>query len=218
MDVACGRADGPGRSGPRALFYEDHRPSFGGLFPMAPVCSNCGGTEFVWVNNLRTGTIGRGSLSIRSGGELSLGTRLCRGCGHADLFLKDPAILKTPHAWREGEFVPIPPRPIAPAGAPVSPAPGAPAAPSPPPSPPPMPPASPGTPLPPAAEKPPASPPTPAAPASRAPSGASSPTSDAGSTGPGAKAAGAEATPDVKRPARRRTSKGKTGVPPPTQE
>lgn len=102
---------------------------------MAPICSNCGGNEFVWVNDLKTGTIGRGTLSIRSGGELSLGTRLCRGCGHADLFLKDPSILKMPHTWRPGEFVPIPARPAAPAPSHV-PAPVAPAAPPPPPSPP----------------------------------------------------------------------------------
>jgi hypothetical protein len=77
---------------------------------MAPVCSNCGGSEFVWANDIKTGTIGRGGLSLRAGGELSLGTRVCRGCGHADLFLKDPSILRAPHRWRPNEFVPIPTR------------------------------------------------------------------------------------------------------------
>ncbi len=78
---------------------------------MAPVCSNCGANDFVWANELKTGMIGRGTLSLRSQGELSLGTRICRACGHADLFLKDPAILRQPHTWRPGEFVPIPAAP-----------------------------------------------------------------------------------------------------------
>ncbi len=81
---------------------------------MPPSCTNCGGSDFVWVNDLKTGSIGGGSLSIRSRGELSLGTRICRGCGHADLFLKDPSILRMPHTWRPGEFVPITPRPAPP--------------------------------------------------------------------------------------------------------
>ncbi len=99
---------------------------------MPPVCSNCGANDFVWVNDLKTGTIGRGTLSIRSGGELSLGTRICRGCGHADLFMKDPTILKAPHTWRPGEFVPIPPRPASPAAPPAAtPAPVAPPTPPP---------------------------------------------------------------------------------------
>ena len=88
-----------------------------------PSCTNCGGSDFVWVNDLKTGSIGGGSLSIRSRGELSLGTRICRGCGHADLFLKDPSILRMPHTWRPGEFVPIVPRPAAPPPpAPITPA------------------------------------------------------------------------------------------------
>ncbi len=98
-----------------------------------PVCSNCGASDFVWADNLKTGTIGRGTLSLRSGGELALGTRVCRGCGHADLFLKDMNVLRQPHTWRPGEFVPIPSRP-APAPAPAAaPAPIVPASPPPPP-------------------------------------------------------------------------------------
>ncbi len=102
-----------------------------------PVCSNCGGSDFVWAENVKTGGFGRTGLSLRSGGELALGTRVCRGCGHADLFVKDPTILRQPHTWRPGEFVPIPPRsgtapkpsnPASPATpAPPAPAPSAPA-------------------------------------------------------------------------------------------
>lgn len=99
---------------------------------VAPVCSNCGASDFVWANELKTGSIGGGSLSLRARGELSMGTRLCRSCGHADLFLKDPSILKMPHTWKPGEFVPIPARPA------VVPAPSAPT-----PAPPPPPPVSP---------------------------------------------------------------------------
>ena len=113
-----------------------------------PVCSNCGGNDFVWADNLRTGTIGRGALSLRAGGELALGTRVCRGCGHADLFVKDPTILRQPHTWRPGEFVPIPPRPG------TSPRPSAPATP-----------AAPGGPSPAAPMAPPAAPPVPPSPA-----------------------------------------------------
>jgi hypothetical protein len=98
-----------------------------------PVCSNCGANDFVWANELKTGSIGGGTLSLRSRGELSMGTRICKSCGHADLFLKDPSILRQPHTWRPGEFVPIP-APPAPAAhhshhtesAPVMPAPTAP--------------------------------------------------------------------------------------------
>ncbi len=215
MDVTCGRADG--RTvvlRPRAFFYQERRSSFRWLLAMAPVCSNCGGTEFVWVNNLRTGTIGRGSLSIRSGGELSLGTRLCRGCGHADLFLKDPTILKTPHAWREGEFVPIPPRPTGPTGPPLSPSPTAPAA-SPPP---PTAPVTPVVPSPPASAKPAAAPSTPATTVSHEPPVDSSSGVIAAVASPGAKEAAGETTTDGKRPTRRRTPKAKAGTPPPTHE
>lgn len=75
---------------------------------MAPTCTNCGGTEFVWADELKTGgTLARGPLSIRVGGELPLGTRICRACGHADLFLRNVQILQTPHHWKPGEFTPI---------------------------------------------------------------------------------------------------------------
>ncbi len=159
--------------------------------PLAPVCSNCGGGEFVWVNDLRTGSIGRGSLSIRSGGELSLGTRICRGCGHADLFLKDPSILRMPHQWRPGEFVPIPGRPSSPP--PPSPSPTSPSTPAPvPPPPEPVPAPAP----PPVAEAPPAPP-------------------DAPPTESGSTVATEEPTPPAetpapaKKPARRRAAKAK---------
>jgi hypothetical protein len=74
---------------------------------VAPVCSNCSGTDFVWANELKTGMTGGGSLSIRARGDLPLGTRICRTCGHADLFLRDISILHQPHLWRPGEFIPI---------------------------------------------------------------------------------------------------------------
>jgi len=73
---------------------------------VAPVCSNCNGTDFVWANELKTGITGA-SLSLRARGEVPLGTRICRTCGHADLFLRDISILHQPHNWRPGEFVPI---------------------------------------------------------------------------------------------------------------
>ncbi len=127
---------------------------------LAPVCSNCGATDFVWANDLKTGGLGGGSLSLRSRGELSLGTRICRACGHADLFLKDPSILRMPHTWRPGEFTPITPRPAAspahhpghsataPAPAPAAKPVEAPAPPTPPPPPPPPPEATPRAPPP----------------------------------------------------------------------
>jgi hypothetical protein len=91
---------------------------------VAPICSNCGGTDFLWASELKTGgRLGGGPLSLRAAGELTLGTRICRTCGHADLFLKDVKILHTPQAWRPHEFVPIvshaaapPPRAIFAAG------------------------------------------------------------------------------------------------------
>src|SRR5208283_1638390 len=83
--------------------------------PLAPICSNCGASDFVWANDLKTGGLGGGSLSLRARGELSLGTRICRSCGHADLFLKDPSVLRMPHTWKPGEFTPITPRPSPPA-------------------------------------------------------------------------------------------------------
>jgi hypothetical protein len=79
------------------------------------MCSNCGASDFVWANDIKTGGIGGGTLSLRSRGELSMGTRICKACGHADLFLKDPSVLRMPHTWRPGEFVPIPSNP-APSG------------------------------------------------------------------------------------------------------
>lgn len=99
---------------------------------MAPVCSNCNGTDFVWANELKTGMTGA-SLSLRARGEVPLGTRICRTCGHADLFLRDISILHQPHNWRPGEFVPI----VAKSSAPKpSHSPRPPEAPSPPPPPP----------------------------------------------------------------------------------
>ncbi len=155
-----------------------------------PVCSNCGSTDFVWAENLKTGTIGRGTLSLRSGGELAIGTRVCRGCGHADLFVKDPTVLRQPHTWKPGEFVPIPhrppadPRPATPTPSPSvpTPAPG-PVAPEP------SPPASP-------AVEPVGSPPTEggAAPADAAPAPTEAPSASR-----------------AKRPARRKNTKAKSG-------
>jgi hypothetical protein len=76
---------------------------------LAPTCSNCGTNDFVWANELKTGTglAGTGTLSLRTRGEIPLGTRICRTCGHADLFLRDLSILRNPASWRQGEFVPI---------------------------------------------------------------------------------------------------------------
>ncbi len=82
------------------------------------VCSNCGGSEFLWADAVRTGFVGRGKLALRSRGELQLGTRICRSCGHADLFLRDPQILKEPHRWKDGEFRPHHSPTIAPPPAP----------------------------------------------------------------------------------------------------
>jgi len=117
---------------------------------VAPLCSNCGGTEFVWANEVKTGSTG-GSLSLRAKGEVPIGTRICKGCGHADLFLHDLSILHKPHLWMPGEFYPISgakpaePAPAPPAGptpepAPIlAPAPELPVAPAPPPPPEPTP-------------------------------------------------------------------------------
>lgn len=77
---------------------------------MAPTCTNCGGNDFVWANELKTGTSVTGAtsnLSLRSRGEIPLGTRICRACGKAELFLRDLTILHRPHLWKQGEFVPI---------------------------------------------------------------------------------------------------------------
>jgi hypothetical protein len=145
----------------------------GDLVP--PVCSNCGASDFVWANELKTGSIGGGSLSLRARGELPMGTRICRSCGHADLFLKDPSILRMPHTWKPGEFVPIAPR-AAPATASAatpatSAAPAPVARPNPPPAPAPMA-SSPPTPAaapPPAAPAPVMAPPPPTPPPSPEP-------------------------------------------------
>ncbi|HYK93390.1 MAG TPA: hypothetical protein VEY07_05035 [Thermoplasmata archaeon] len=79
---------------------------------MAPTCTNCGGTDFVWANELKTGggMSGGGTLSLRPRGEIPLGTRICRACGHAELFLRDLTLLHQPHTWRAGEFIPIVPK------------------------------------------------------------------------------------------------------------
>jgi hypothetical protein len=95
---------------------------------VAPVCTNCGSTDFVWAGELKTGgRLSAGQLSLRQGGELPLGTRICRTCGHADLFLRDTRILQAPHEWKPGEFVPIRTQPPAtPSAPPPSPAPSPP--------------------------------------------------------------------------------------------
>jgi hypothetical protein len=100
---------------------------------VAPTCSNCGAGDFVWANELKTGNLSGGTLSLRSRGEIPLGTRICRTCGHADLFLRDLTILHQPHTWRPGEFVPITPKPSAPKPAPTHAHAHPPAAPPPPP-------------------------------------------------------------------------------------
>jgi hypothetical protein len=102
------------RSAPATVFMDAPPQAAGRVTRLTPMCTNCGASDFVWANDLKTGGLGGGSLSLRSRGELSLGTRICRACGHADLFLKDPAILKMPHTWKPGEFTPITPRPAAP--------------------------------------------------------------------------------------------------------
>jgi len=189
------------------------------VFRLAPMCSNCGGSDFVWANDLKTGGLGGGSLSLRSRGELSLGTRICRGCGHADLFLKDPAILRMPHTWKPGEFTPIS---TPPSSAPHhTPHPSAPANASPPPSPPARPAVLPiPTPPPPtptsnapalAAPAPPV--PDPAAPTTPAPMAPveSSPPPPPPPPPP------ADATAPERKSPRRRSSKGKGGESPPSE-
>lgn len=73
-----------------------------------PVCVNCGGGDFLWLDTLRTGGFGNKTLSLRSKGALPLGTRICRGCGHADLFLKDPSVLKDITIGKDPEFRSVP--------------------------------------------------------------------------------------------------------------
>ena len=94
---------------------------------MAPTCSNCAGTEFVWANEVKTGT--GGGLSLRPKGEIPIGTRICKTCGHADLFLHDLSLLKNPHLWMPGEFYPISTKAAPAAPPPSAPAPAAPTAP-----------------------------------------------------------------------------------------
>jgi hypothetical protein len=78
---------------------------------VAPTCTNCGASDFVWANELKTGGMtGSGTLSLRPRGEVPLGTRICRACGHAELFLRDLTLLHQPHTWRPGEFIPIVPK------------------------------------------------------------------------------------------------------------
>jgi hypothetical protein len=178
---------------------------------VAPVCSNCGASDFVWANDLKTGSGGlgggSGSLSLRPKGELSMGTRICRACGHADLFLKDPSILRTPHAWKPGEFVPIPTRSSTPAAGSHHHSGTAPTASPPPPAPPPT------APMPAPAPPPPTPPsPTPIVPAPMP----APPTTDEPMLEPAPSAAGSEATgadTGSRRPSRRK-SKSKSSEPP----
>ncbi len=140
---------------------------------MAPTCTNCGGSDFVWANELKTGGMTTGTLSLRPRGEVPLGTRICRTCGHAELFLRDLSLLHQPHTWRPGEFIPIAPRPK-PTGhhghgaAPAEPAPvAAPPAPEPMAAPPPPPPPTPAPPPPEPAPAPPSESPAAPEPASQ---------------------------------------------------
>jgi Domain of unknown function (DUF4352) len=70
-----------------------------------PTCDNCGRGDFLWANEVRSGS---GALSLRPSGEISLGARICRFCGRAELFLHNTAILHRPQEWQANEFVPIP--------------------------------------------------------------------------------------------------------------
>jgi len=166
-----------------------------------PVCSNCGGNDFVWAENLKTGGLGRGGLSLRSGGELAIGTRVCRGCGHADLFVKDPTVLRQPHTWKPGEFVPILPRPTGPQKPPeTAPVPAAPVA---------VPPHA-APPQPALVKPPPPAPPPTAAPAAAVATGTPAPPESPPAT---AEAAG-EGDAARKRPSRRKGTKAKPSAPP----
>jgi len=196
-----------GRCRDAQLFLrEDDLDDGGKVPPVAPVCVNCGASDFVWVNDIKTGSIGGGTLSLRSRGELALGTRICRSCGHADLFLKDPAILRMPHTWRPGEFIPIPARPPSPPAshpAPTpTPAPPASAAPS---SPVATPPAQPVAAPPAPAPLPGALPASTPAPPPPSPVGAGPPVVEASSESSAAR----------RRPSRRRTSKARSDESPP---
>ena len=174
---------------------------------MAPVCTNCNGTDFVWANDLKTGAMGAG-LSLRSRGEVPLGARICRTCGHAELFLRDLSILHQPHTWRPGEFVPIVAKPAAKPTehhhhAEPAPAPAPTAAPAPPPPPPPPAPVA----------SPPPPEPAPAAPEPTVEMPPSEPVADpaAASTAPAdAAESPAAETPAKAKPARRRSTRAKS--------
>ncbi|HZY92354.1 MAG TPA: hypothetical protein VFG07_06245 [Thermoplasmata archaeon] len=165
---------------------------------MAPTCTNCGGTDFVWANELKTGGMaGGGTLSLRPRGDIPLGTRICRTCGHAELFLRDLTLLHQPHTWRPGEFIPIVPKPKPAASthhAHTPAAPEAPAAPAPPP------------PEPPAPGLPPEAPPPPPAPPEPEPTPLATPASE---PAPVAAPAEEESSPKPKGSARRRTTRSK---------
>jgi len=196
-----------GASSDHNRFYGRAALMRGRVFIVAPVCSNCGASDFVWVNELKTGSLGGGSLSIRARGELALGTRICRSCGHADLFLRDPAILRMPHTWRPGEFVPIPataapshghhptPPPTHSSSAAPAPSPPPPLAPPPPPSPEP---AMAAAPAPPAASE----------------DARPAPVPDSGPAPESSAAMSADVATAPKKPARRRSSKPKPEDPP----
>jgi len=199
------------RRTPATVFTDGPPEAAGRVTRLAPVCTNCGATDFVWANDLKTGGLGGGSLSLRNRGELSLGTRICRACGHADLFLKDPSILKMPHTWKPGEFTPITPRASAPlshhGSRPETPTPTTPVAPTPyvPP---------PAAPVPPA----PSATPTPSGPASSMPAPAETPPSPhAVPDAPPPMAAPPPPPPPPedggRKPGRRRGSKSKGGDP-----
>jgi hypothetical protein len=78
-----------------------------------PKCSNCGASDFVWASRVRSGLTGVGGLALRGRREGEIGTRVCRACGHADLFVRDLWLLQAPHLWKPGEFVPMTERPEA---------------------------------------------------------------------------------------------------------
>lgn len=210
------------RSAPVIVFTDGPPVAARRVTGLAPVCSNCGASDFVWANDLKTGGLGGGSLSLRSRGELSLGTRICRSCGHADLFLKDPAILRMPHTWRPGEFTPITPRPAAapPHHAAAAPTTSPTAAPMPPTGhhlPPPPPPAAPVPPPPapettsPAPEPTPPPAPPPAETSAEASAVAAAEPAPAEAEAAPAVEGEAAAPPPAKKTTRRRATKGKAG-------
>jgi hypothetical protein len=66
-----------------------------------PACPHCGGNDFVWTNAVRAGRFGRASVLLRSGRAVPLETRICRGCGHADLFVAEPGAVAPGDLWDE---------------------------------------------------------------------------------------------------------------------